>query len=415
MTNVFDITDFGAVPDAKQYPNGYFEGTDNTKAIQAALDAAGPVFGTVIVPPGRYMTGELHMPTGASIQGFPGWSYHEFHGSTLILNDPNAKCMLDVTLGFACRVAGIQFYGNRIDNKIQGENVHGVYFYEPWILSARFPKGEEDTCPYSNDHSSRPNMTPGDIRSNGLIIEQCQFRNLSGDGVHLENCSVFTMRQCQVEAVLGNGITANGFDGWISDNDFTNCYNYGISDGKNGFIASFCIDGNRFEWCRKGGIGLNYSDSNNIVNNFFDSNFGPGLDMYGEGIHTNSTIVGNTFRMNGTQRREVDWRWEIPFHEKKIIPFESEYESSHIRIKGGYNLAINSNTFIYGQNRVKEWPWRPDYSIVYQDLTNCTIMGNTMHRGAIKQNLVDLGGNENVEILCNPGSVGGPFIDYSEI
>ena len=45
MTNVFDITEFGAIGDGT---------TDSTEAIQKAMDAAKDCMGKVIVPPGRY-------------------------------------------------------------------------------------------------------------------------------------------------------------------------------------------------------------------------------------------------------------------------------------------------------------------------------------------------------------------------
>ena len=48
MTNIFDITAFGAVGDGV---------TDNTAAIQSALNAAAECRGVVQVPPGNYMTG----------------------------------------------------------------------------------------------------------------------------------------------------------------------------------------------------------------------------------------------------------------------------------------------------------------------------------------------------------------------
>ena len=58
MTNIFDITAFGAVGDGV---------TDNTAAIQSALDAAAECRGVVQVPPGNYMTGKLKMGKGVSL------------------------------------------------------------------------------------------------------------------------------------------------------------------------------------------------------------------------------------------------------------------------------------------------------------------------------------------------------------
>lgn len=69
--NCFDITDYGARPDGK---------TLNTAAIQAAVDACSAAGGgTVIVPPGVYVTGTIflksdltfHLEAGAVLRGSP--------------------------------------------------------------------------------------------------------------------------------------------------------------------------------------------------------------------------------------------------------------------------------------------------------------------------------------------------------
>ncbi len=71
MPTTFDVTDFGAIPDGE---------TLATKAIQEALDAAGKQGGgTVVVPPGTFPTGTLHLrsfvtlelATGARLLGSP--------------------------------------------------------------------------------------------------------------------------------------------------------------------------------------------------------------------------------------------------------------------------------------------------------------------------------------------------------
>lgn len=68
-SNVYDIERFGAVPD---------ESTVNTAAIQEAIDTcAGAGGGTVLVPPGRFVTGtvflkdhvRLHLESGATLLG----------------------------------------------------------------------------------------------------------------------------------------------------------------------------------------------------------------------------------------------------------------------------------------------------------------------------------------------------------
>ena len=72
MTNVFDITEFGAIGDGK---------FDCTAAIQAALDAAGEVRGAVIVPPGNYRCKDLLMHRGTTIRGFDAWGFRRPNAS----------------------------------------------------------------------------------------------------------------------------------------------------------------------------------------------------------------------------------------------------------------------------------------------------------------------------------------------
>jgi len=415
---IFDITDFGAVGDGVQHPYMYITGTDNTAAIQACFDAAAKVHGLVIIPPGIYMTGELKLPDGVSLKGFPAWTYGDIGGSTLVLNDPNAKCLLDITNCHGCRIEGIQFYGNRINNKAQGENIHGVYLHWPKMKACTWDEGFEMLDPYMDDHSgySNPGDNPTWTRCDYIVIDSCQFRNFSGDGLHLYNVEQPTVRNCQMIANLGHGMLLRGWDGWVSNNDFTNNWGYGISDGgDDGFICSLRMDGNRFEFCRMGGVKFNASDSLNLDNNFVDSCFGPGFDLNGTGAHTNTTITGNTFRMNGVPRGAHDHT--LTHHaNRRPIPFDSEYESCHLRMSNGHNLTVMGNTFIYGRARDPLAHWRPNYGIVYEELEDCTIIGNTMHRGSLIENLVDLGNNKHVVVAMNPGTTDRePTIDWSVI
>jgi len=57
-----NVRDFGATGDGK---------TDDTKAIQRALDAAGEVRGTVFVPRGVYLCADLKMRPNTALMGVP--------------------------------------------------------------------------------------------------------------------------------------------------------------------------------------------------------------------------------------------------------------------------------------------------------------------------------------------------------
>ena len=84
----FNVKRFGARGDGQ---------TDDTRAFQAALDAAAGVQGTVFVPAGVYRIGQIKWHDHTSMVGDPGWSYYIPGGSVLELNDANAPCMIDFT------------------------------------------------------------------------------------------------------------------------------------------------------------------------------------------------------------------------------------------------------------------------------------------------------------------------------
>ena len=88
---VFNVRDFGAKGDGK---------TSDTAAIQAALDAAGKVSGTVWFPAGIYPCHALKAPAHVTLKADPVWIFHkDLKGAVLLLDDPSASCLLDMQLG----------------------------------------------------------------------------------------------------------------------------------------------------------------------------------------------------------------------------------------------------------------------------------------------------------------------------
>ncbi len=61
-----DVKQFGAKGDGV---------TDDTAAFRAALAEAGKVTGTVCVPAGTYLCGELQMPPHTGLVAEPTWAY----------------------------------------------------------------------------------------------------------------------------------------------------------------------------------------------------------------------------------------------------------------------------------------------------------------------------------------------------
>jgi len=86
-----------------------------------------------------------------------------------------------------------------------------------------------------------------------------------------------------------------------------------------------------------------------------------------------------------------------------------EYDSSHIRLEYTKGLAFTGNALNAGRDDGGKGTFSPDYGIVMKGLESSVIKDNVMHRGALKQLLVDLGGHgEGVIINDNVGSLRKP-------
>jgi hypothetical protein len=65
-----------------------------------------------------------------------------------------------------------------------------------------------------------------------------------------------------------------------------------------------------------------------------------------------------------------------------------------------------ANSFAIGQDDGGKGRLSPDFGIVYQGLENCVIANNVLHEGALRQLLVDLGGeHDGVIVRDNPGKL----------
>ena len=153
----FDVRDFGAGGDGS---------TDDTGAIQAAIDKAAEVSGAVVVPPGTYVTGELQARPGISIQGLANYSYGvdcDF-GSRLVLREDSAsRCLVNLTGAVGARLTGLVLRGRGRDAP---DTVHGALVSKP-------------------DHS---------VHHDSPLIDGCLLEHFSGHGVHFEGIFVFTIR-----------------------------------------------------------------------------------------------------------------------------------------------------------------------------------------------------------------------------
>ena len=330
MENVFNIIDFGAVPDGK---------TDSTAAIQSALDAAGECMGEVVVPPGIYRTRRLCMRPKTKLSGTSAWLFGQFGGSIFELDDEEAACMIDITGAFGCQIAGMN-----LDGRDLGEKVCGI-----WLSWPEYNGGGREDTP---------------------TIDDCRIGCFTGDGVHLEHIWCFSVRHTQMFRNGGAGLYIDGWDGFILDNWFSGNKNGGILGGPT--ATSLTATGNRVEWNRVGGFVIPAGVAINITGNYFDRSGGPALKLgSAEGEVESVTITGNFIYRSG----------------KPGEGLEKEDENSHVLMDHCVNVTFTGNTFRYGRDDNGKGIWSPDIDMVIRNCNYCIFAENAMHHGALKENI----------------------------
>jgi len=340
-----DVTARGAKGDGK---------TDDTKAIQAAIDEAGRTHGAVFVPPGVFLASDLQLRPNVGLYGIAGWDYRQPGGSVIRLADEKARCLLNITGAHGATIDGLSLTGGNL-----GNGVHGIMLDKP---------------DYGRQEDS-------------FRIDGCQVTRFTGDGVFLGRAWAWFIRHSMIAYNRGDGIRLRGWDGFVMD-----CWlsgNRGAGFGARGENASMTFTGNRIEW-NGHGIYVEHGDSYNITGNFFDRNSRYGLALLaqeGRGC-TQFAVTGNYMRRSGP-----------------AADAES-HESSQVRLEKATGVTLVGNTMAAGQDDGGRGKWSPSFGIVYEGLSNCVIANNVLHRGALKQLLKDLGGHgEGLVVKDNPGSL----------
>jgi hypothetical protein len=342
---LLDARSLGAAGDGK---------TDDTAALQKALDAAAKSSGCVFIPPGTYRTHELHVRPGTALVGIPAWNYSHGGGSVLKLAGAQSSCLLNLTDARGATIDGLALEGGSL-----GSGIHG-------ILTNRTKYGEHE---------------------DGFRIERCRVASFSGDGAHLDCVWCFSVRHCQFAYNRGDGMNMRGWDGFILDNWFSG--NQGAGFAARHENASMTFTANRIEWNGAENFVIAGGDGYQITGNFFDRAGTCGIALRrgnnGRGP-TQVTITGNFIKRSG-----------------KLADAES-HDSAQIFIEGATGVTCTGNTIWYGRDDGGEGKWTPSYGIIYQGLENCVIRNNVLHDGALRQLLVDLGGHgEGVSVGENPG------------
>lgn len=340
----FNVRDFGATGDGR---------TSDTAAIQAALDAAGKVQGTVWFPAGRYRCHDLKVPANVTLLADPVWIFHCEHvGAVLELDDPAAKCLLNVTGAFGVRVRGLVLAGIRKTPK----PVHGILLdnAEKWSR-------KEDT----------------------FVFDDVKVMEFSGHGIYLNRIWLFIIRHSQCMANGGDGVCIRGWDGFVTDNQFS-------ANGGNGFGceevgATVMFTANRVEWNRGYGLSLVGGDDWNVTGNSFDRNWGAGLCAVGT---RTLAVTGNVFRRCGKDSNQ-------------LTPGE---RSCQVRLENVRGLSMTGNTCLAGRDDGGKGLFTPQVGFVLKGIAYSVISGNSLFHGYMQDRIVDLGGHGEEFILRdNPG------------
>ena len=343
--SVINARAFGATGDGK---------TTDTAALQKALDAAAQKGGAVFLPAGTYLTGELHIRPSTSLIGIPTWSYRGPGATVLRLAGADSHCLLNLT-----DAAGASIEGLALDGGGLGNSIHGLC-----TDRAEFGKQED-----------------------AFRIERCQVRRFSGDGAHLACVWCFSVRHSMFAENGGDGLNLRGWDGFLLDNWFSGNAGAGFAARREN--ASITFTANRIEWNRQENMLITGGNGYQITGNFFDRAGACGIALRkGNAPCTQITITGNFVKRSG-----------------KLADAES-HQSSQILLDHAEGVTCIGNSLQSGADDGGGGLRTPSYGIVYEGLRNCVIRDNVLHDGALKQLLVDLGGQgDGVIVGDNPGQL----------
>ncbi|MDR2472350.1 MAG: right-handed parallel beta-helix repeat-containing protein, partial [Tannerella sp.] len=335
---IFNVLDFGAKGDGK---------TSDTESIRKALNAAGKVSGTVYFPAGVYPCHDLKVHEHTTLLAEPQWAYRGDGGAILSLDSTDASCVLDITGAFGAHIKGLFIRGIRNAPK----QIHGIFL--------------NNDKEYSKKEDS-------------IVIDDCKVQYFSGHGLRLLRCWLFIVRHSYFSQNGGCGTLLTGWDGFVTDNQFSGNGSHGFGTETSGSTVMFTA--NRVEW--NGGYGLYIADGDawNVTGNCFDRNNGAGL------CATNiqdTTVTGNVFRRCGANSAH------LPEGER----------SCQVRIENCKGLTFTGNSCQAGRNDGGGGKLTPQVGIRIHKNAYTIISSNTMYQGFIDKPFDDLG-QHGTDFVC---------------
>ena len=325
--------------------------TDDTRALQAAIDTAAEKHSSVFLPPGVYLTRELHLRPAVALTGIPAWNYSQADGgSVLRLASADATCLLNLTDARGASIEGLALEGAHL-----GQNIHG-------IATQRTAYGPHE---------------------DGFRIERCQVARFTGAGVFLSHAWCFSVRHSMMAYNQGEasasaaGTASSSTTGSpetpapVSRLAMKMLPSPSPPTASNGTAKRIFVTG---------------GDGYQITGNFFDraGTIGMAAPQSTAALHPDP-ITGNFIKRSG-----------------KLAKADSP-DSSQILIDGSTALPAPVTTC----NRDATTATKECGALATassSDLQNCVVANNVLHEGALRQLLVDNGGHkEGVVIKDNPG------------
>jgi hypothetical protein len=339
--SVFNVKDFGAKGDGQ---------APDSAVIQKALDEAGKVQGTAYFPSGNYLCHDLRVSPHTTVLAEPQWAYGPYAGAVLTIDSEDADCVLNISEAYGCHIRGVFLRGNSNAKKIQ----HGIFHNHP----VEFTK-----------------------RENSPVIDEVSIRQFSGHGVYLLRIWLFIIRHSIFMSNKGHGVCIHGWDGFVTDNQFSD-------NGKSGFASevvgsTVMFTANRVEWNREYGLHLAGGDTWNVTGNCFDRNWGAAICANGV---RNSTFTGNILRRNGKDSSKLS---------------EGLDESCQMLIKSCKGISVTGNTGEAGRDDGGQGTYTPNYAFWLKDNACSIVTANAFWRVYLKEMILDKGGNKPDFLINN--------------
>ncbi len=273
----------------------------------------------------------------------------------LQLDSDEADCLLNITGAFGVHLRGLFLQGRRQAKKA----IHGVFLNNPEKYSP-----QEDA----------------------IVIDDCKIERFSGHGVHLLRIWLFILRHSIMQGNKGCGVQITGWDGFVTDNQFSGNGSHGF--GCDSVGATIMFTANRVEWNHGYGLYLCSGDAWNVTGNCFDRNWGAGLCAM---KMRTTTITGNVFRRCGKDSSSLA---------------EGE-RSCQVRLEECSGLTFVSNVCAAGRDDGGRGTYTPQVGFIVRKLSHSVIASNTLFKGYLQEMTADLGDHGPDYVFVN--NVGCPM------